>query len=124
MSQEELGRRVGVTKGAVSAWESGATELSMRRANDVARALDMNIIQLMHGITSTATDSTQIDGGSIVPRVRMGGLEFLNPDWRGPEKTPLSAIGFVARGPPALAGGGSATLSFVQVLTVSCSSRI
>lgn len=71
MSQEELGRRVGVTKGAVSAWESGATELSMRRANDVARALDMNIIQLMHGITSTATDSTQIDGGSIVPRVRV-----------------------------------------------------
>lgn len=95
MSQEELGRRVGVTKGAVSAWESGATELSMRRANDVARALDMNIIQLMHGITSTATDSTQIDGGSIVPRVRMGGLEFLNPDWRGPEKTPLSAIKIV-----------------------------
>lgn len=84
LTQEELGRQVGVIKGAVSAWESGATPVSLRRARTLANILSRSVIWLVHGVEPGAIESNQIDGGSIVPRVRMSdvidlGIIYFSP---------------------------------------------
>lgn len=47
MTQEELAKAVGVTQGAIAHIESGVRSTGVRRLEQIARALDVSLLQLM-----------------------------------------------------------------------------
>lgn len=47
LSQTELAEKVGVTPGAVSQWESGATKPSAKRLKRLAKALKLSVDEIL-----------------------------------------------------------------------------
>ena len=57
MSQEELARRVGITRVAVSKWESGLNQPKGRYLNEIANALGVSVSWLLSGKDSVLDET-------------------------------------------------------------------
>ena len=49
LTQEELGRKLGVTKNAVSKWERGLSLMDMSLLKPLSVVLDISIVELLNG---------------------------------------------------------------------------
>ena len=80
LSQEELARLVGVTKGAVSQWESGESAPARRNQKALANALGINPAELEAVLSSGLSLLDTLPEGREVPFLAWNQLRQLNAD--------------------------------------------
>lgn len=78
LSQEELGKRLGISKGAVSNVETGKERLTTDRVERYARALNVTVTDLI--------GSAESPGDVFLEYIRSLGCDFA---WEDPEHKPL-----------------------------------
>jgi transcriptional regulator with XRE-family HTH domain len=78
LSQEELARRIGVTKGAVSQWESGESAPSRKNQKALARELGISSAELEAVLSSGLSLLDALPEGREVPHLAWADLTLLN----------------------------------------------
>lgn len=81
MSQEQLGKALGLTFQQVQKYECGSNRVSVSRAFDICSALDISLEQLLRGLTDKNTpQATSFTLDKEVHDVAMAYSKIKNPE--------------------------------------------